>query len=65
LGLYDIARGYFTYHTNWFWATFMTYLSDGRVFSVNFGDGIGPDYKINDKAYEDFTVLDGKLYKLD
>ena len=69
IGLYDIGRGYFTYHTNWYWATAMTYIKskEGKLqtFAFNFGDGIGTEYRTKDKAYEDFIILDGKHYKLD
>lgn len=41
IGLYDIGRGHFTYHTNWFWASLTYYLPDNRTFALNFGDGIG------------------------
>jgi hypothetical protein len=69
IGLYDIGRGVYSYHTNWFWATVMTYVKEEngrtRTFALNFGDGIGTEYKTKDKSYEDFVIIDGKHYKLD
>jgi hypothetical protein len=62
---YDVGRAHFTYHTNWFWATFSTYLPDGRTFGVNFGDGIGHLYTGSDRATEDFMLLNGTHHKLD
>lgn len=41
IGLYDIGRGHFNYHTSWFWATLVTYLPGNRRFGLNLGDGIG------------------------
>jgi hypothetical protein len=46
LTLYDIGRGHFTFHTNWFWASFTAYLpKTNRILSINLGDGIGTEYK--------------------
>ena len=67
--LYDNGRAHFTYHTNWFWASF-TYHNKhiNKDISINFGDGIGYDYTPELKSqrfYEDFINIDGKLFKLD
>jgi hypothetical protein len=47
----------------------MTYIQekDGRTiaFALNFGDGIGTEYKTKDKSYEDFVIIEGKHFKLD
>ena len=64
LTLYDIGRGHFQYHTNWFWASFSTRIGDKTV-SLNFGDGIGHEYENKTKFYEDFLNIDGKQVKLD
>jgi hypothetical protein len=63
--LYDQARGHFNYHTNWFWASMVTYLDDGTVFSLNMGDGLGVENKNKDKAYEDFIMINGTHFKID
>ena len=66
LSLYDIGRGHFNYHTNWFWASMTTYLSDGKTtFSLNFGDGLGVEYNTDYKSNEDFVMINGTHYKLD
>ena len=65
IGFYDIGRGAFTYNTAWYWANLVFYLPDGRRFGLNFGDGIGVNREKNDKAMEDFVIIEGKHYKLD
>ena len=62
---YDEGRGHLSYHTNWFWASFATYLPDGRTFALDLGDGLGEEFTSKQKAYEDFAIIDGKHYKLD
>ena len=65
IGLYDLGRGSFTYYTAWYWCHLIFYLPDGRRFGLNLGDGIGVERATNDKAMEDFVVIDGKHFKLD
>ena len=68
LTLYDNGRAHFPYHTNWYWASFTSYIPKlNKVISLNMGDGIGIDYNstTNEKFYEDFLNVDGKLKKLD
>ena len=65
IALYDFGRGHFTYHTNWYWAALAMYIpGTNRTFALNMGEGLGHEFHTKDKAYEDFAVLDGKLYKL-
>jgi hypothetical protein len=63
--LYDNGRGHFNYLTSWFWAALMTVLPNGKVLSVNMGDGLGAQFHDDDKSYEDFLTYDGKIYMLD
>ncbi|CDW71221.1 UNKNOWN [Stylonychia lemnae] len=68
LALYDNGRAQFTYHTNWFWASFTYHNSQlNKDISINFGDGIGTDYNPSDnqKFYEDFINIEGEMIKLD
>lgn len=61
----DTVRANFPYGSSNFQAQFMTKLPDNRIVSVSFGDGLGSNLNMTDRASEDLLMWDGKVFKFD
>jgi hypothetical protein len=61
----DTGRTHTPYGVAYYWIMFMTKLPDGRVVTVNGGDGMGTKYQGMDQASEDFISIDKEFYRLD
>ena len=64
LMIMDNGRTHNPYGVAYFWGLFMTKLSDGRIVTVNLGDGMA-SYDNLDQGAEDFIAVDNQYYKLD
>jgi Protein of unknown function (DUF2804) len=65
LVMMDNGRTQTPYGVAYYWVMFMTKLADGRLVTVNFGDGMGSGYDKLDQGTEDFIAIDQKYYHLD
>lgn len=60
LGILDWGRGYWPYHTHWYWGTGNTMIK-GKPFGFNLGYGFGD----TSAASENMLFWNGKAHKLD
>ena len=65
LMMIDNGRTHNPYGNAYYWVLLMTKLADGRVVTINVGDGMGSKYDKVDQASEDFVFVDDKYYRLD
>ena len=65
LMMIDTGRTHTPYGVAYYWIMFMTKLPDGRIVTVNGGDGMGTKYQGMDQASEDFISIDKDFYRLD